>query len=88
MSIRLNIAEGCNRIHPADRRNLFFMARGSAFECVSIFDILDSSGAIEHFQKEEFAGCAEEISNVLFALIRKKMNGDLCQIWSSREFFS
>ncbi len=72
MSIQLNIAEGCSRISPADRRNFFVIARGSAFECVAIFDILHSIGAIGLLQKDKLADCAEEISKMLFALIRKK----------------
>jgi four helix bundle protein len=43
-SVMLNIAEGSSRFSNADRRNFYFIARGSVFECVAIFD----------FMKEEY----------------------------------
>jgi four helix bundle protein len=39
-SIMLNIAEGSGRYTNADKRNFYIIARGSAFECVAIFDYL------------------------------------------------
>ncbi|MGZ3781951.1 MAG: four helix bundle protein [Pseudobdellovibrionaceae bacterium] len=35
LSIPLNIDEGNGRWHNGDKRNFFWIARGSAFECVS-----------------------------------------------------
>ena len=39
-SIMLNIAEGSGRFTKPDKRNFYIIARGSAFECVAIFDYL------------------------------------------------
>lgn len=37
-SIMLNIAEGMSRFSNKDRRNFMIISRGSAFECVAIFE--------------------------------------------------
>ena len=42
MSVMLNIAEGISRFSNADKRNFYVIARGTAFECVAIFDLLNS----------------------------------------------
>lgn len=74
MSIQLNIAEGCSRFSKEDRKNFFVIARGSAFECVAIFDLLLGNGNIEKLLREQLAKNAEEISKMLFALIRNLKN--------------
>jgi len=42
LSIPLNIVEGTGRYSKADIKNFYVIARGSVFECVTIFDILPS----------------------------------------------
>src|SRR6188768_2604245 len=62
-TIILNIAEGSGRFSPADRKNFFVIARGSAFECSAALD------KIEGVQKHEFTeikNLLEEISKMLF----------------------
>jgi len=39
VSIPLNIAEGNGRWHRKERRNFFFIARGSVFECVPLLEL-------------------------------------------------
>jgi four helix bundle protein len=45
-SIPLNIAEGNAKATDGDRHKFFEIARGSAFECASIQDVLEVRGAI------------------------------------------
>ena len=67
----LNIAEGSSRFSNKDRRNFLIIARGSAFECVAIFDFLHDNHLIEEsFFKKNYDNL-EEISKMLFALINK-----------------
>jgi four helix bundle protein len=40
LSIPLNIAEGNGRWHKPDKRNFFWIARGSVFECVPLTELL------------------------------------------------
>ncbi len=40
LSIVLNIAEGCGRRAVRDKRRFYAMARGSAFECSAVLDVL------------------------------------------------
>jgi four helix bundle protein len=46
-SIPLNIAEGNGRATDADRHHFFSIARGSAFECAALQDVLDACQAIQ-----------------------------------------
>ena len=46
-SIMLNIAEGSGRFTNPDKRHFYIVARGSAFECVAIFDYLKDLHTIE-----------------------------------------
>ncbi len=71
LSIMLNIAEGSSRFSNKDRRNFLIIARGSAFECVAIFDFLHDNHLIEEsFFKKNYDNL-EEISKMLFGLISK-----------------
>ena len=69
-SIMLNIAEGSGRFTKPDKRNFYVIARGSAFECVAIFDYLKDCGTIEQDEYANFYFDLEEISKMLFALIK------------------
>jgi four helix bundle protein len=40
LSIPANLAEGNGRWHPNDRRQFFWIARGSALECVPIIEVV------------------------------------------------
>lgn len=69
MSIVLNIAEGSGRFTKPDKKNFYTIARGSVYECVSIFDILRNEKEISENQFEVFYIRFEELSKMLLALI-------------------
>jgi four helix bundle protein len=69
-SIMLNIAEGTGRFTKPDKRNFYIIARGSAFECVAIFDYLSDQKVINQERFKEFYAMLEEISKMLYALIK------------------
>jgi four helix bundle protein len=46
------------------------IARGSVFECVAIFDVLKDDSQLSADQFNQFYALAEEISKMLFAMIR------------------
>ena len=69
-SIMLNIAEGSGRFTKPDKRNFYIIARGSAFECVAVFDYLKDEGAISQKEFTDFYNSLEEISKMLFSLIK------------------
>jgi len=70
-SIMLNIAEGTGRFTKPDKRNFYVIARGSAFECLAVFDYLRDMNAIKEDEFQFFYSKLEEISKMLFALINK-----------------
>ena len=69
-SIALNIAEGSGRFTNKDRRNFFIIARSSVFECVAILDILHDDNTIEKSEFENFQTMADELSRILYAMIK------------------
>ena len=70
MSIMLNIAEGTSRFSKPDKRNFYVIARGSTIECVAIIDLLTAENVINIETYNKFYSKAEEISKMLFAMIR------------------
>ena len=70
MSVMLNIAEGTSRFSNADKRNFYVISRGSVFECVAINDLLELETFISTETKLKFYAKAEEISKMLFAMIK------------------
>ena len=70
-SIMLNIAEGTSRFSQKDKRHFYVISRGSAFECLTIFDFLVDENLLNNEQYNQFYKQAEELSKILFALIKK-----------------
>jgi four helix bundle protein len=70
LSIMLNIAEGSAKLSKKDRINFFATARGSAFECSSLVTFLFEEQEILCELKEELYASYEEISKMLFTMIR------------------
>jgi four helix bundle protein len=69
-SIVLNIAEGSGRFTTPDRRNFYIISRSSIFECIAILDVLKDEEVLEDNQYQKFYFQAEEISKILFAMIK------------------
>jgi four helix bundle protein len=69
-SIMLNIAEGTSRFSSRDRKNFFVVSRGSAFECAAIIEYLYDTKEITQDQFNGYTEKLEEISKMLFGLIR------------------
>jgi four helix bundle protein len=69
-SIMLNIAEGSSRFSNKDRKNFMVVARGSAFECAAIVEYLYEVSEIEKDAYVNYTNNLEEISKMLFGLIR------------------
>ena len=74
LSIVLNIAEGCAKFTKKDRRSFFVIARGSVFESAAMIDILHAENEIEVELKSQLEEMLEEISRMLYAMIRNLEN--------------
>ena len=70
MSILLNIAEGTSRFSNADKKNFYVISRGRVFECIAINDLLESENIISSETKVKIYHKAEEISKMLYAMIK------------------
>ncbi|MEZ5173311.1 MAG: four helix bundle protein [Bacteroidia bacterium] len=69
-SIVLNIAEGSGRFSTADRKNFYIISRSSIFECIAILDVLKDEAVLDLDQYKHFYSAAEELSKMLYAMIR------------------
>jgi four helix bundle protein len=70
LSVMLNIAEGSAKFSNRDRRNFYTTSRGSAFECASLISFLFDEGEIDMDTKYELSSSYEEISKMLFVMIK------------------
>ena len=79
LSICLNIAEGNGRWHPKDRKNFFWIARGSIFECVPLVELCRREGLITEENCAELRAELEVLAKMISALIkgmdRRRENG-------------
>lgn len=69
LSVPANIAEGNGRHHMKERLNFFWIARGSAFECVPILELCFRKGLIDKAQHAELKMELESITKMLSGLI-------------------
>jgi len=58
LSIPLNIAESTGRWHKGEKRQFFWIARGSVFECVPILQVLHRKQLID---ESKYAGYYEQL---------------------------
>ena len=70
LSIMLNIAEGAGRFTSPDKRKFYIIARGSLFESTALLELLLDENVINKEKYKEFYGLAEELSRMLFVMIR------------------
>ena len=70
LSIVLNIAEGAGRFTNPDKRNFYIIARGSVYECVALLDVILDQQLLSSSKHCELYSLSEEISKMLYAMIR------------------
>ena len=70
LSISLNIAEGNGRWHAKERKNFFWIARGSVFECVPVLELCRRQKLITEEKHTELKAELEVLSKMLTALIK------------------
>lgn len=70
LSIMLNIAEGSAKFSNKDRRNFYVTARGSTFECAALISFLHDEGEISNEFCAEIKSLYEELSRMLFTMIK------------------
>ncbi|MDG0817196.1 four helix bundle protein [Bdellovibrio svalbardensis] len=68
LSIPLNIAEGNGRWHKGDKRQFFWIARGSVFECVPLIEILTIKKILTTEENETFREQLEVLGKMLTKL--------------------
>lgn len=65
----LNLAEGVGRASAADRAHFFAMARGSAFECAAVLDVLHARAALPETAYRDARGLLVRAVQMLSRLI-------------------
>jgi len=69
-SIPLNIAEASGKTGTADRANFHAIARGSAFECAAILDVLLRFGAVGPEEAEQGKALLSRVVSMLSKMCR------------------
>ncbi len=70
LSISLNIAEGNGRWHAKERKNFFWIARGSVFECVPLLELCRRGKLITEEQFANLKAELEVLAKMISALIK------------------
>ncbi|MBX2989117.1 MAG: four helix bundle protein [Bdellovibrionaceae bacterium] len=70
LSIPLNIAEGNGRWHSAEKRQFFWIARGSVFECVPLLELLKRKKQITHEELEKAPDQLDHLGRMLTNLVK------------------
>lgn len=70
LSIPLNIAEGNGRWHKKEKRQFFWIARGSVFECVPIIQVLYRKRLISDQQHTDYYEQLDIIAKMLTNLVK------------------
>jgi len=69
LSIPLNIAEANGRWHKGDKRQFFWVAKGSVFECVALVQVLHKTKKIDEETHSKSYALLEELAKMLSGLI-------------------
>ena len=69
ISISLNIAEGNGRFHPKERKQFFYISRGSVHECVPLLELIKRKELIGENNFDCLNKELERISKMLSGLI-------------------
>lgn len=72
ISMVLNIAEGSGKFTKADKRNFYFIARGSVYECVAVFEMIKDEYTLDENIFKNFYSKFESISKMLLGLINSQ----------------
>ncbi len=72
ISMVINIAEGSGKFSKADKRNFYTIARGSVYECVSLFELIFEDNQITKETFQNFYQGLEIISKMLLGLINSQ----------------
>src|SRR3990167_1102678 len=70
LSVPLNIAEGNGRWHKGEKRQFFWIARGSVFECVPLIQVLQRKQLINSQTYEGYYEQLDIIAKMLTSLVR------------------
>lgn len=70
LSIPLNIAEGNGRWHKKDKKQFFWIARGSVFECVPIIQTLQRKNLLDDKSYRLFYDNLDAMAKMLTNLIK------------------
>jgi four helix bundle protein len=69
VSISANIAEGNGRFHKADRRNFFYISRGSMHECVPLIELAKRKSLIDEVTCNSLRLEVEVLAKMISGLI-------------------
>jgi four helix bundle protein len=71
LSISLNIAEGNGKFTGNDKKNFFFIARGSTHECVPLLEISKRRGFITEPECVKLRAQLEEIAKMISGMVKR-----------------
>ena len=69
MSIPLNLAEGTGRWHPKDKKQFFWIARGSVNECIPLLRLAVNQDMISPLEYARFCSSLDLIGKMITRLI-------------------
>lgn len=69
LSVSLNLAEGSGRNHKRDKKNFYYFARGSLFECIPILTILRKEDLISMDEFNSIYSESQILAKMLTRLI-------------------